>query len=351
MILPRAIAVSFLLGLSPALADQPLAVGIIMAKATTDARAYSLTGEARARETLRAAFSAGGRIAEVFVDEGDKVAQGSRLARIESVQQEQSLRAAEAGRVTAEADRRQAAEDLDRQNTLLERGATTRVLRDGAEDTLRIAEGRLAQADADLERATKALADTALLAPFDATVTHRMIDVGEVVGAAQPVLELALGTSMDAVFDVPEVLMTASLPPSEVTLVALDTPDQAFTGTVREVSPLIDAQRGTVAVKVAISNPPEWLGYGEAMRGTVVFEDNPHIILPYTALTATAASPAVWLVDPATMAVSLLPVTIERFETGRIILSAGIEDGAMIVTDGAQLLFPGRIVRKVEVGQ
>jgi RND family efflux transporter MFP subunit len=349
-IIPLFLGPSFL-GLSPALADQPLAVGIVTATATADTRIYALTGEVAARDTLSAAFPTGGRVAEVLVDTGDKVSKGTALARIESVQQEQSLRAAEAGLATAQADHLQAVEDLNRQNALLARGATTRIARDTAEDALRIAEGVLAQADADLDRAKKALSDTVLVAPLNATVMDRMIEVGEVVGAAQPVLALALGDGMDAIFDVSEVLLTGNLPPPVVTLMLLAAPGQTFTGTVREISPLVDARTGTVAVTVSISNPPANLAYGEAVRGTVVLEDVAHVVLPHTAMSATAASPAVWVVDPVTMAVSLRPVTIERFETGLIVLSGGLEDGALIVTDGAQLLFPGRIVRKAEGGQ
>jgi RND family efflux transporter MFP subunit len=290
-------------------------------------------------------------VAAVLVDVGDKVAKGAELARIDSVQQEQTLRAAQAGLATAQADHRQASENLGRQDTLLERGATTRIARDSAEDALRIAEGVLAQAGADLDRAKKALADTVLLAPLDATITARMIETGQVVGAAQPVLEMALGDGIDAVFDVPEALLTGDASPSDVALALLDSPDQTFGGTIRDISPLVDARTGTVEVTVSITDPPSDLDLGEAVRGSVVIEGAPHIVLPYAAMSVIGTSPAVWLVDPATMAVSLRPVTVERFETGRIVLSGGLEDGALVVTDGAQLLFPGRIVRKAEVTQ
>ncbi|MCB2136803.1 MAG: efflux RND transporter periplasmic adaptor subunit [Rhodobacteraceae bacterium] len=342
-----------ILVLSPglAVADEPLAVGIVTAEARADQRIYSLTGEAVAREPLSAAFPTGGRVAAVLVDAGDRVAAGAELARIESVQQEQALRAAEAGLATAGADHRQAAENLDRQDALLERGATTRIARDSAEDALRIAEGVLAQAGADLDRARKALADTVLLAPHDATVTQRMIEAGQVVGAAQPALELALGDGMDAVFDVPEVLLAGALPPPDVTLALLDSPEREFAGHVREVSPLVDPRTGTVTVTVTITDPPDDLDFGEPVRGTVVIEDVAHVALPYTAMSAAGDSPAVWVVDPATMTVALHPVAIERFETGRIVLSGGLDDGVLVVTNGAQLLYPGRKVLAAEAVQ
>lgn len=336
---------------APALADTPLAVEIITAKAVPDERVYSLTGEIRARDELAVAFPQGGRIAEVLVDAGTTVAPGAVLARLDAVQQEQALRAAEAGLSTALADHRQARENLDRQEALLDRGATTRIARDSAEDALRIAEGALAQAEAVLDRAKKALADTEIVAPGDATVTSRMAEAGQVVGAAQPVLELALGTGFDAVFDVPEGMMTLGPPPESVMLNAIDTPEVTFTGRITEVSPVVDARTGTVAVTVGVDDPPDELSYGDPVRGSVTLSGPAYVVLPYTVITAVADSPAVWQVDPGTMAVSLKPVSVERYETGTVVLAGGISDGAMIVGRGAQLLYPGRVVRAVEAGQ
>ena len=238
MSLVRTVVLTGLIALaSPSLAEMPLAVEIVTAHATAQSQSYSLTGEIRARDTLNAAFPMGGRVTEVLVDAGTRVEMGSVLARMDAVQQEQALRAAEAGMLTATADYRQAAEDLDRQDTLLERGATTRIARDSAEDALRIAEGVLAQARAELDRATKAVADTVLLAPENATVTRRMAEAGQIVGAAQPVIELALGAGVDAVFDVPEVMLSIGEAPPEVTLNLLDTPERTFVGRIDEVSP------------------------------------------------------------------------------------------------------------------
>ena len=68
-------------------------------------------------------------------------------------------------------------------------------------------------------------------------------------------------------------------------------------------------------------------------------------------MSATADGPAVWQVDRDTMQVSLHPVTIDRYETGRVLLSGGVEEGAWIVSKGAQLLYPGRTVRRAGENQ
>lgn len=327
-------------------AEPPLAVEIVTAKAVEQSVSHSLTGELRARDTLSAAFPAGGRLIEVRVEAGTVVAKGDVLARMDAVQQEQARRAAEAGLQTATADFRQAADDLERQDALLQRGATTRIARDGAEDSLRIAEGVLAEAEAMLDRARKAVADTVLTAPADAKVTRRFAEPGQIVSAAQPVVELALGGEIDAVFDVPEVLMTESSGVPMIELALLDDPETRFSGRIDTISPVVDARTGTVQVKVRVSDPPPGLALGEPVRGTATLAEPARVILPYTAISATAAGPAVWQVDPGTMAVTPVAIAVERYETGRIVVASGIADGALIVAKGAQLLYPGRIVRE-----
>ena len=331
----------------PALAEAPLLVEVVKATSTADTISISQTGEIVARDTLGASFSIGGRVASVEVERGDLVSAGDVLAQMESVQQEQALRAALAVVSSANADYLQAQDDYKRQDTLLARGATTRSARDQADDALRIAEGKLAQAQSELDRAEKALADTILLAPSDATVTDRMIEAGLVVGAAQPVLELALGRELDAVFEISEDLLTQGDDVTDILLTTIDPPIVRFFGQIREISPLVNPRTGTVTVKVGVTSLPEGVDYGEAVRGTAALVQEPHIALPQSAMSATAQGPAVWVVDPETMQVSVQPIVVDRFETERIILKDGLDEGTLVVSQGAQLLYPGRTVRTV----
>ncbi|MEP1768356.1 MAG: efflux RND transporter periplasmic adaptor subunit [Sulfitobacter sp.] len=335
----------------PAAAQPPLVVEIITAQSVDDTENRSLTGEIAARDTLAASFTSSGRITEVLVQEGDRVTKGTPLARMESVQQEQALRAAQAGLSTADADHRQAIEDLQRQEALLKRGATTRIQRDTAQDALNIAEGARTQASATLDRAQKALSDMVLLAPEAATVIGRLAEPGQVAGATQSMFELALGSQIDALFQVPEILMTAKTANPVLSLTLLDSPDVVFTGMVREISPLVDPATGTVQVKVSITDPPPSVSYGDPVRGTNAITSGQHIIVPFEAMTATTQGPAVWVVDPQTRAVATRQIAIERYETDKVVVSSGLEDGMLVVTRGAQLLFPGRVVQHMEADQ
>jgi len=59
----------------------------------------------------------------------------------------------------------------------------------------------------------------------------------------------------------------------------------------------------------------------------------------------------VWIVDPATSAVSPRPITIARYETDRLVVAAGLRPGDLVVTCNAQKMSPNQTVTIAEVQQ
>jgi RND family efflux transporter MFP subunit len=134
-----------------------------------------------------------------------------------------------------------------------------------------------------------------------------------------------------------------------VTVALSDDPAVVATGHVREVAPQADAATGTYVAKVRLDNPPDTMRLGATILGQVRIQSESVIQLPGTALTQSEGKPAVWVVDPDKKTVSLLPVTIGRFDTSSIILVDGLRDGDLVVTAGVQALRPGQEVRLLEV--
>ena len=99
-----ALAALALLAAASSDAETPLSVAVVTVEKTQAVRHLSLTGELAARETLNASFPTGGRIAEIAVDDGDRVRAGTVIARIERFQQEQALLSAQAQLTAADAE-------------------------------------------------------------------------------------------------------------------------------------------------------------------------------------------------------------------------------------------------------
>ena len=69
------------------------------------------------------------------------------------------------------------------------------------------------------------------------------------------------------------------------------------------------------------------------------------IELPATALTMVDNQPAVWVVDPKSLQVSLRTVELQRHASSSIVVSKGVEPGELVVTAGVHALRPGQKVR------
>ncbi|MGJ5179276.1 efflux RND transporter periplasmic adaptor subunit [Bradyrhizobium oligotrophicum] len=305
-------------------------------------QSITLTGDVQARVLADLSFRVSGRVTERLVEVGAHVKAGQLLAKIDPAEQQADLDSAEAAVTAAESQLKVATSNFNRQQTLLSSGFTTRATFDQAQETLRTAEGSLEAAKAQRDTAKDALTYTELRADADGTITARNVEVGQVAQAAQSVFTLAHDGERDAVLDVYEKALSFNFDDTKAALALVSDPTITAQGRVREISPTIDPKSGTVRIKIAIENPPPEMTLGSAVTATGFIKPEQRIVLPWSALTATGKTPAVWLVNAADKTVSLKPVTIEDYETGSIVISAGLKPGDRVVTDGGKLLSVGQ---------
>jgi len=279
-----------------------------------------------------------------MVDIGAHVSAGDVLALLDPAEQQADVDAATAAVIAAESQLRVAKATFERQKALITTGFTTRTVYDQAQEGLRIAEGGLEAARAQLGTSKEALGYTALCAEADGVITARNLEVGQVVPAAQPVFSLAQDGDRDAVFDVQESIFLDQTDARTVALALVSDTGVTAIGHIREVAPVIDAKSSTIRVRVAIQDPPAAMALGSAITGTVKHKSEKQIALPWSALMAEGKAPAVWTVDPATRTALLKPVTVGGYEAGEVLIRAGIESGERVVIDGGKLLSVGQPV-------
>lgn len=308
-----------------------------------------LTGTIAAEESLELGFRQSGRVVEVLVREGDRVAEGDQLARLDSVQQDQALRVAQASLAAAVAAQDQAQLASDRASAMLARGVGTRAARDAAVQALSEADGAVERAESAVEQAARAVEDTVLRAPAGAVVTARDMAPGQIVGAAQPVLSVAVLNGMEAVFEMGDLPILRDAIGANVHLSVIEIDRPPMIGTVAEIAPLVDPVNGTVTVRVQIDGVQGDVALlGASVRGDFRLAGDSGIALPWTTLMRDGDRPAVWIVG-GDGRVSLSPVEIRAFADGVVYLEAGIEAGQIVVGAGSQMLFPGRAVQRAEV--
>ena len=341
-------AASLLLGacgeVPPPPAKPLTAVRVMPVALSQFAPEVALTGQIAARIQSDLAFRIEGRIASRAVEVGDHVTKGQVLARLETTQQDADVSAATAGVASAEATLKEAEATFARQRDLIAQGFTTRPNFDSAKQALDGARAGLDGAKAALGSAEDALANAELRADSDGVVTARRAEVGQVVSVAQAVYTVAQDGPRDAVFEVFESLPAKPPGDKRVEITLLSNPAVKTIGTVREVSPTVDAARGTVRVKIALDDTPAEMTLGAPVQGAGRFTPTDTIVLPWTAFFATKGKPAVWVVNPQDRTASLRPVEAIGYRTNELVLKDGLKPGELVVTHGGQLLTPGQVV-------
>lgn len=303
----------------------------------------TLTGDIQARNASDLAFRLSGRVLQRYVEVGDKVEAGEKIAEIDSAQQRATQASAAATLAAAEAQLDLAASAHGRQQALFRQGVATRGTVDQALEAFRVAQANVDAASAQLRAADESLGQTTLLATAPGLITARYVEVGEVVQAAQPVFAFAPNGERDAVFDVYEAALLA-IPATLKVEIQLASSGQTLPGTVRGVAPSLDAQTGTVEVRVTIHAPYEEVPLGSAVIGRAQVEARRVVVLAAGALSVSRGQPAVWLVDADTRMLALREVTIDGFEEGSVMVSDGLAAGDLVVVQGPRSMRAGQIV-------
>ena len=304
-----------------------------------------LTGSIRAQDEAPLAFRVSGRMIERRVNNGDRVRPGQVIARLETQNEQNNLRAARAALSAAQGQLTNARNNLRRKEPLATRGAVSQTELDQARESFQTAQSQVESAEAQVKFAEDQLAFTELKADAAGVITSVGAEPGEVVSAGRMIVTLARQGARDAVFDVPgPVIRTAPKNP-EVTVSLKDDPVVTVTGRVREVAPQADPVTRTFEVKVGLNDPPAAMRLGSTVVGRMDVDSSKVIDIPATALTQSNQQPAVWIVDPATSTVSLRTIDVMRFDPDAVVVSKGLAPGDVVVTAGVQALYPGQKIR------
>jgi len=307
--------------------------------------ALTFTGRIEAENETRLSFRIGGRMVERSANVGNRVEPGQVVARLEPQNELNAFRSAQAAVAAAQAQFNEANSNYERQKFLLARDVASRAQYERAEQTLQTARAQLDSAEAQLKVAQDQVSFTELKADAEGIVVAVAVEPGEVVQAGQLIVRVAPKSGRDAVFDVPAQVLRSSPSDPSVTVSLTDDPAVTTVGRVREVSPQADPVTRTFEVKVGLTDPPAAMRLGATVTGHLQLDTAPTIEIPATALTKSGQRPAVWVVDPSALTVSLRNVEVLRHNPATVAISEGLESGEIVVTAGTQALHPGQKIR------
>src|SRR5215475_5709206 len=265
----------------------------------------TFTGRIEAEDEVSLSFRIGGRVLENNNKLGDRVQPGQVVARLESQNEMNGLRQAQAALTAAQGQLTQARNQFERQQTLFGQGWTTNVNFDQAKQAYQTARSQVDAAEAQVKIAHDQVSFTELKADAPGVLTAVGPAAGEVVQPGQSIVRLARKDGRDAVFDIPaQIIRTAPTDP-EIKVSLPDDPTVTARGRVREVAPQANPVTRTFEVRVGLTDPPPAMFLGATLTGRLEMEAVPIIEIPAAALTKINQQPAVWIVDPASNTVSM----------------------------------------------
>jgi len=177
-------------------------------------------------------------VVERRVEEGDDVREGELLLRLQDEEQRSAL-------AKAENEHNKAAREYERQKTLFEKELIS-------EETFNNATYEVEQLRISVEDAQRELSYTEVRAPFTGTITGRHVNIGDSVTQGQHLFDLVDFDSIVARIYVPEKELPRLNVGQSAWVTARGLGAEPRKGTVSRISPIVDAETGTIKVTVAL---------------------------------------------------------------------------------------------------
>lgn len=316
---------------TPAPQRPPAPVETVRAQTGRIADTIEALGTLTANETVAIAPEVAGRIVSLGFVEGRMVDKGQTLVELDAA-------IARSEREQARANLALAEDTIERNRTLVQRGAGTQVSLEQAVAQLAIARANLAASEARLEK-------LAIHAPFRGVVGLRAVSVGAIVQPGSSIVTLSSVDPIKVDFGVPELFLSAVRLGQSLEIAVDAVPGQIFRGEVYAVDPVVEAAARALRLRATIPNPDNILKPGLFARVTLTTSVRENAtLIPEAALVAASSgqSSAVYVVRDAKA--SLVNVEVGRRGRGNVEIVEGIAGGDVVVVAGQLNLRDGAAV-------
>jgi membrane fusion protein, multidrug efflux system len=307
------------------------AITVEAAKVATQAMPQTITavGSLRSDESVTVRPEVAGRISAILFKEGQSVAKGMTLIRLDP-----AINAAEVQQ--ARANLKLAQSKYDRAVELSQRNFISGQAKDEAENNLRVAEAAVALVEARL-------AKTEIKAPFSGMIGLRVVSVGDYVKEGADVVNLESIDPLKVDFRVPEIYLQQVQVGQTLTVTLDALPGKTYDGKVSAVNPLVDAAGRSVVIRAVVRNQDTSLRPGMFARVKLITRDEKQaLVIPEQAIVPQGDEQYVFrVVDGKVVRVK---VEIGQRRDSKVEIVKGLEANDVVVTAGQLKLRDGMAV-------
>ena len=312
-------------------------VKAVRAARDTISERLKYTGTVEARKSITITPDVGGKIARIYVQEGDRVSRGQILAELETEALRLQLKQAEAGTAVAEAGFNDALKNKERMDRLLKENAVSNQQHEKVQLAYEAAEAQRRQAQAALSLARHALDVSIMRAPFDGIVSSKNAEVGDVInpmmgglGPSSGVLTIVDFTQIKIVVDVVQADVLRLHKGQTAFLAVSYAPAASFPGEITVVNPAADPMTKKFRVEVTADNLEGIVRPGTF--GEIFFEVTTHenaLVVPQRAVMENAY---VFVIEN-NRAVKR-PVSLGLENSHRVEILSGLTEGEWVIVEG-----------------
>jgi multidrug efflux system membrane fusion protein len=344
-----------------------------------------VVGTVEASAVVQIKSQIAGQLVGVEFTEGQNVAQGALLFRIDPQPYEDALHQAEAAVLRDRAQVLQAEASLARDNAqakfaesdaqrqadLNRGGLTPRSQFDQAQSTAESARAsaRATQASIETARASLAADEAAVAkarldlshceihAPISGRTGNLLVHAGNLVKENDvPLVVIHQIAPIFVEFNIPEQHLNTirrlnAARRLAVRVFAEDDPSQMASGTLAVIDNTVDTTTGTIRLKAVFDNRDGLLWPGQFVTTVLTLDTIQNaVVVPSEAVQTGQRGAFVYAVNPDT-SVEIRAVTSGRNFGSKTVIDKGLAAGETVVTDGFLVLFPGAKVRVVDTAK
>jgi len=298
-----------------------------------------------------------GYITAIHFVEGDRVKKGQRLYSIDQQQYEATYQQAQANVAVQEANLVRAEKDVQRYRELGKSDAIAKQQIDNAEANYTAAQKQLDAARASVQGVQTNVRYTTITAPFDGTIGISLVRLGTAVSAGQTILNTISSDdpiAADITVDQREILrftqlQSAAKATDSTFTLAFGDQRYPYPGRISVIDRAVDAQTGTIRMRLTFANPDHTLRSG--MSGKLRVRANTAqeaLIVPFKAVIEQLGEFFVYVAD--SNKVSQRRIQLGKQINRDVVIKEGLKAGETIVVEGVQNLREGSAINVATPG-
>jgi RND family efflux transporter MFP subunit len=311
------------------------------------------TGLIEAREKMVITPEVGGKIAKIYIEEGERVWKDDILAELDTRTARLQLQQAEAGLAVAKANFNDAQRNRERMERLRKENAVSEQQYEKVTLVFESAEAQLKQAQAVLDLAGHNLNVSIMKAPFDGVIASKNAEVGDVIN---PMTGGGFSTNSGVLtlvdFSVVKIHIQVSHEDvvrikkgQKANLIVKAFPEKVFPGRISVVNMAADPLSKKFDVEVQVQNPDLLLRPN--IFGEVVLEISTHedaLVIPQNSVIEGSY---VFIADQNKAARKKIVIGLQN--TNFLEVLRGLEEGELVIVEGNYGLEDGATIEVSEV--